>query len=462
MTAEPSPSPPAAPRAPAAFALPRETFALRRAALIELGLFFALALALDSAFFGGTRLESIQPHPFWIPVLLLSAQYGTTAGLVAALAAILALRLGNMPVQGLRQDLYEYLFEVTKQPLAWLVTAVLFGELRMRHIRERDDLNRSLELARTESEGIAKAYRDLKRLKDGLEGRVAGQLRTVFTLYEAARAIDKLQEAEVIQGVPSLVNTVMKPRKFSLFMLQAEGLHAVTMEGWTAEDGYSRSFSASSMLFEQVIGRQRHLCAARREDERLLRGEGLLAGPLISSNSGEVVGMLKIESLGFVDLTVHTVENFRILCQWVGTAIAKARQYQKARESSLVSDDGTLYSSGFFTRQAEFLGHLGRRMGFPTSTVMIRPTELAGISAEQRRQTTSLMGKAVAQALRNTDMAFDYGYQGAVFGVILPGTPLEGAKIAANKLERSIRASLPEEYRDLPIDFIAEQVGAPD
>jgi len=437
---------------------PRRLLGFRRVALIELALFFGVALGLDWALGAGMRFEGVQPHPFWIPVLLLAIQYGTNEGILAALAAALALRLGNLPEQSIAQDLYQHLFTLTREPILWLVAGVLFGELRMRQIREREDLRAGLALARKEAEAITRSYRALKSVKENLETRVAGQLRTVFTLYQAAKAIDKLDEGDVMLGVADLIRTVMKPDKFSLFLLNNDVLESVTNEGWDDEqDTYARWFDHSSALFETVIGRQRQLCVTKLEDERILAGEGVLAGPLVSSDTGEVVGMVKIESLGFTDLSVNTVENFRILCEWVGTALAKARQYREANEQRVFTDDA-LYSSNFIGRQAEFLALLGRRMGFETTSITIRPSGLSRLSAGQRAELAAAIGRAVRDSLRDTDLACDFGHQGASFGVVLTGTPVEGAKLVEAKLERAVRESLPTGLTRIPITFTTQKV----
>ncbi len=444
----------------APMAAPRRWLGLRRIAVLELALFFAVMLGGDWAFGSGLRYEGIQPHPFWIPVLLLAVQYGTNEGVLAALVAAAALRLGNVPDPTLNQDLYQHLYILTRDPILWLVSGVLIGELRMRQIRERDELRLHLAMARKESEAITRSYRALKSVKENLETRVAGQLRTVFTLYQAAKAIDKLDEGEVMLGVADLVRTVMKPDKFSLFLLNNDVLESVTNEGWDDEqDGYARWFDHGSALFERVVGRQRQLCVNRAEDERILNGEGVLAGPLISSDTGEVVGMIKIESMGFTDLSVNTVENFRILCEWIGTALAKARQYSLANEQRIMTDD-SLYSSHFIGRQAEFLALLGRRMGFETTSITIRPSGLSRLSAAQRAELASAIGSAVRDSLRDTDLACDFGHQGTSFGVVLTGTPLEGAKLVEAKLEQAVRAALPLALRRIPISYTTQKVEA--
>jgi len=438
---------------------PARLLGFRRVALLELALFFAAALGIDWLSTGGMRFEGVQPHPFWIPVLLITVQYGTGEGVLAAIAATVALRLGNMPEQLISQDLYQYLYAVSREPILWLVTAVLLGELRMRQLREREELRANLDTARKESDAIARSYRQLKSVKESLETRVAGQLRTVFTLYQAARAIDKLDEGEIMLGVADLIRTVMKPEKFSLFLLNNDVLESVTNEGWDDDDNYARWFDNTSAIFETVVGRQRFLSVARVEEERTLRGEGLMAGPLVSPDTGEVFGMVKIESLGFMDLSVNSVENFRILCEWIGTALGKAKQYREANEQRVFTEDGSLYTSSFIGRQAEFLAHLGKRLGFETSMITIKPHGLARLTVAQRSEVAASIGKAVRASLRDTDLACDIGHNGLVYGVVLPATGVEQARIVAAKLETAVRKALPARLSTITISFVAESVG---
>ena len=58
--------------------------------------FFAVAfLAWEWAVPGEANLTALSPQPFWIPVILLSAKYGTTSGLIAAgLAVALSIATG--------------------------------------------------------------------------------------------------------------------------------------------------------------------------------------------------------------------------------------------------------------------------------------------------------------------------------------------------------------------------------
>ncbi len=314
-----------------AVAPPPTVLGLRRSAIVEVLAFFAVALAIDFVFFDFGRFAGVAPHPFWAIVLLCAVQYGTSEGLLAAAASSAALLAWNLPPQRFDEDLYQWLLGATLEPLLWTVAAVVFGELQGRVRRERDELREEALQSRKREEVIAAAYRKLDARREALESRVAGQLRTVFAIYNAAKGIERMATDEVQAGVADLVRTVLGPRRFSVFLLSGDALTLATSEGWDgAGTVYARAFDGQSRLFQAVVGSHRTLVAASAADEQVLGGEGLLAGPLLNVDSGEVIGMLKIEEMGFLDLSVTSTENFRLLCEWIGTAYAQARRFESA------------------------------------------------------------------------------------------------------------------------------------
>jgi polysaccharide biosynthesis protein PelD len=322
------------PPAPAPGA-PKMLFGLRQSAVIEITLFLGMALAIDLLFFDFTRFTDVKPHPFWAIVLLCAVQYGTSEALVAVAAASATLLIGNTPAQGFDEDLYAWLLRATLDPLLWAVAAVLFGELQGRMRRERDQLREDVAQSRRREDVIAAAYRRLDVRREGLEARVAGQLRTVFAIYNAAKGIERMAIDQIEAGVADLVRTVMAPRRYSLFLLRGETLVMAMNEGWEKkETRNAASFDGQSALFQAIVGSRRTLVAALAADDAVLRGEGLLAAPLLNVDTQEVIGMLKIEEMGFLDLTATTIENFRLLCEWIGTAYANAARAGRGADKS--------------------------------------------------------------------------------------------------------------------------------
>lgn len=417
----------------------------RRAAWIELLFFLGVALAVDYFLLAGDRFLSVSPHPFWIIVLLLAVQYGTGEGVLAAALSSIALLAGNLPVQTIDQDFYDWFFEVSRRPLFWLMAAVILGELSQRHIRARKTLTASLGEAEERADGLSRAFEELNLHKRALEVRLAGQLRTVISTYQAAKAIEKLEPGLVLFGVSDMVSAMLNPGKFSLYTFSGGArLQAGIQRGWKPDDAYQRLFDPESPLFKALVDERRTLCVANPKDEPILEGQGVLAGPLVSGD-GHLLGMLKIEEMGFMGLNLSTVENFKVVCEWIGSVYTTAKRFKQSRSNNLFSEDGGLFSPAFFTWQAEFLTRLGTRMGFPASLLELEIQTGESWSEDSRKRYHELVGEVVKKALRTTDLAFEHEGKGWRYTLILPNTSAANAGIAADKMETALDETLERE-----------------
>lgn len=429
--------------APAARLAKPTVFGLRRSALIEITLFLALALALDIFALDGTRFRAIQPHPFWLLILLVSVQYGTAEGMVAAAASTLAFLAGAIPSQGIGEDFYDYLFTVVKLPMLWFVTAVTLGEIRARHRRAYDEMAVRYEELKERSARLSEVYRRLVRVKENLEVRVVGQLRTFLTTYETARLIERSDPGEVLLAIVDVVRSIVTPEKFSLFLLNDQVLEAAIQDGWQPGDRFARVFDARVPLYREVVEHQRVICITNEADEAALGPEGVLAGPLINAQTGTVIGMLKIEKLELLDLNVSTIENFRALSVWIGTAYAKAvAQAAQAAEAAL-SAGRDVMPWQYFEPQQYFLASLARRAGFDLSAIRLQFTNLAALSEEERTTISGAVSAAVRLALGASAMPFSQETAGS-YVVLVPNMGVVAAEAAAERLGTSLRTQLRE------------------
>jgi len=409
---------------------------LRFSAIAELTIFLVLAIAADFYLGDGDRFWDVAPHPFWLIVIALSVQYGTNEGIFAAVCCTTALLAWNLPDQGVGQDLYDYLFEVTLTPIMWFAASVLFGELRVRQIRERDELRRGLNAAIERERVLSQRYRELDTIKDRLEERVAGQLKTVYSTYQAAREIESLGVGRVLLGMSNLVESILSPKKHSIFLLKGTDLQSTFGKGWSRKDTYSRAFDSGSPLFQTVIGRQEIVTIADPVGEKILDGEGVLAGPLIDHETGEVVGMLKIEELGFLDYNLGTIESFRILCEWLAAAYSNARNFERAKTQAAFDPEINMMSAGIYDRMSKVMSAVARRVGFDVSMLLFQISFPSDATSEERRERIRDLGVAVETVLRNTDVVFNRRQGDYDYTVILPNTSAENADIVAQKMRR--------------------------
>jgi polysaccharide biosynthesis protein PelD len=414
---------------------------LRLSALLEMAIFFTLALLV--AWVSGTspRFISVSPHPFWIIVLLISVQYGSNEGLLAVLLSSLILLVGNMPAQQIDQDFYGWLLHVMANPLMWLIAAVVLGEMRMRHVRERDVLVAELVSANEREKTFADSYEKVRTRKERLELNVASQVRTETAAYRAAKAMEKLDPDHVIEGVATMVESALGADKFSLYLLEGDSLQSALTHGWNERDAAALGdgYRSQSTLYQAIIGRKETLCIVNEAHERILAGQGVLAGALFDTETGIVLGMLKIESLPFLELNLSTVESFKALCEWIAIALTNARNYQLAMNDSTVNPEHNLMTRSFFTRYRDYIIALARRLKFNVFMVGITVSNHDTLDAESQIRLARILSETVDKTLRNVDFAFDYQQDTSHYALILPATDAAGAEVVREKLEKELQ-----------------------
>jgi hypothetical protein len=325
-----------------------------------------------------------------------------------------------------------------------MIAALVLGEVRMRHTRERDELEEALARSVGQERELAMAFERVNTVRQSLEGRIAGQLRTAVTMYQAARSLDRQDPSEVLLGVVDTVLAILNPIKCSLYLLRDDALEISIGHGWTRDDNLHRVFKSTSSLFQEVIGKQRVLCAVNPEDELVLTGQGVLAGPLVDHGTGAVLGMLKIEELGFLDLHFSNIQTFTVLCDWIADSYLSAQHFQEARSAGTVSEETQVLTYKGFERQKEYLMRLASRLRFDLSMIVIRaenPTEIGG------RRIVSIPGvlhEVSKSMLRRSDLLCEYQPGGLQYCILLPGATAEKASAIAARLAESLRGPIAE------------------
>lgn len=418
---------PASPPAPVR--VPRHT------PILETALFLVAALAADWLWGGGDRFAGLEPHPFWIIVLFMAVQYGTIEALQAAGAASVALLAWNLPAHTFDQTVHEYALEMLWRPLLWIAAAVVFGELRVRHKAGEADLATRLQTADRRVALLSRAHGELSSAKERLETRLAGQLRTATEMVDAARAIETLDPSLVIAGASELVTVAIHARQFSLFLLKGDALILAAQQGWTEEGVYAQRYPSTAPLFREVVGAQRFVSVASPVGETILAGQGLMAGPLIHPKTGELLGMLKVEDMHFLDFNLSNVQTFKALCGWIATAYANA----VAHEADQIVDETTrLYGMKFLERQTGYITEIAQRFGFDL-TLLFFKVEVDGLTDDQRRALPAVLGTVSRHVLRGTDLVFSHEPAGTQFAALLPGATADGAVVVSRKLMTGLR-----------------------
>lgn len=420
----------------------RNVFGLRVTAMIEIVVGLALLVLLDQLFGSGTMFWDVNPHPFWVVIILVAAQYGANEALLAAFACSVMYLLGKWPERVEGADMFAYYYDVLINPILWFGFGLLAGVFTERHLRKVHRLDQELTESRDREQTITESYSFVRRRKEDLETQIAGRLTSSVQAYKAAKSIEALNPKDVLRGVEDLVSAIISPQKFSIYTLQNNKLSATILHGWNQTDTYAQELDSFSPLYQAVIGNHVTLCAANTDQELILERQGVLAGPIVDPTSKRTLGMLKIEQIDFTHLNLNTIETFKALCEWVGASLMNAENYLAVKEDSVVNPEHNLMTYNFFKRQSDYLTNLAKRVGFDLTMIVVRIANPERLNGTDRLAIARQLSESVKSALRTIDLAFEYQTNGEEYSVLLPATSKHGANIVRDKIAKDLDRQL--------------------
>jgi len=296
------------------------------AALVEIAVFVILPGLLDYAVPGFPTLNETQPHFYWLPVLLLTLQYGSPSGLLAAGVAIVISSFLGWPEQEIGENHFSYLLRIWLQPVLWIATAVVLGQFRLRQIEAKQALERSVTLLAEQRAELAVHAQRLRDRCDRLE-------RLIATRHEAGgsalmAAIGRTQamtRADAERALHDCIALAFGECRLTMLVLAGDELRATFRHG--IEDGRApQRIPSASPFFQAIVRRRETLSVLAPAGEQSLDGHGLAAVPMASD--GNVVGALLLEACSPDQLDRATSDRLAAL------AMAMAASHRIAEETS--------------------------------------------------------------------------------------------------------------------------------
>jgi hypothetical protein len=288
----------------------------------EFLLLFALAIFAADALSETSRSYL---HPLWLPVIVLSLQHGTPAGITAAVAASGLFLWEELPPMVLSEDLYHYIGRVGVEPIGWTCAALLIGYVRDRQIRKRSELQAELAERGQHCQAVAQLCDNLRRRADLLERHIAANATS--SPSDVAEAVSGLYESDSINFADRMGRFILLMTggsDFTIYLLQHNELRiAIDVRNERTHSG-DIVMPANDPLFEAVVNSRRTLLATRAADRDLLGRRGIVIGPLLNRRSShEVIGMLRIGGVDLADFPQDIERKFTLVCSEISRLLGR-------------------------------------------------------------------------------------------------------------------------------------------
>ncbi len=276
-------------------------------ALIEIIVLFGLIAGADWLH-PGIDIADIRPHPFWAPVLLLSLQYGTASGLLAAGVAIAITAFNGFPEQSTSETYFAYFLKIWIEPILWVGAAVLLGQFRMRQIARKEALVTQITELAHQHATISDYATKLRIHCTSLERQIAGRSEpNILLVLEALNAATLANTTDKVGGIAEafsrVIALVLPGARATLYTADTTGFRLTAVAGTPPEGGTRAWISTTDPLYRAVVGEAHGISVLTKAGELMLAGAGLAAVPVRttaaarSALDNKIVGMLLIEEI---------------------------------------------------------------------------------------------------------------------------------------------------------------------
>ena len=312
---------------------------LRWSSMLRIGFEFALlfGLALAAKHILAATGTGSYPNPLWLPVIVLSLQYGLAAGLGAAVVAAGLQYWGGLPPALMSEDMYSYIGRVAAEPVGWTCVALLVGHIRSRQIANHAELEAELAERSRHSAAVADLCIDLRARTEMLERHIAANAHSSnIDVAESIMALAHASWDNFSERLTRFVTLMTGAAEFSVYLKRDNAL-AVAFQP-SDEHHHAADVPPDDPLFTAIVHEQRMLSAASPAGRALLGDRAILAGPLIDpSATDRVIGMLAIGGASLDDTAEYIELRFALTADEIARLADRISLFERWRSAAAPS-----------------------------------------------------------------------------------------------------------------------------
>lgn len=363
-------------------------------------------------------------------VALVAARFGYAVGVGTGLAAaILSLTAAGAHPASFLQAFADRtpLLAACSYPVMGVLVGLVGDLPRTRAQRAEGELSR----VRENFQQLQERFRVLLEAKEAVDRRIVGQVQTVASLYEAARELETLVPQQIPPAILRLLVRFLEVEAAAFYALENGRLVLVEAVG-------ARADRATTLGLDTVLGRVatlRQNLAVTHQAEREEAG-CLLAAPLLTPD-GRGRGVIAIEQLPFRQLTPATAQMLGLLADWASRALANSEAFTRAQELQRDHPVTGLRRVHYMDDRLHDEWAAARRYKLPLSVIMVHDAALETADEASWAARAEALASELKRRVRNIDVGGHYRTRGS-FLMILPVTPLEGAKVLAGRLAEAL------------------------
>jgi GGDEF domain-containing protein len=377
----------------------------------------------------------VNPHPYWLIILLVAGRYGPLEGLVigaltAALYAAWGMTGAALQFEGFGLLTSDFILPIAFLALGWCAGMINKISRRRSDASPGNEPAPPAEPVRLDTEALSAAHLSLIAMRE-------------LTLTEFCKKI------------PGLLRNLLAVQCTSIYLLRNNRLQLQYREDRSGDNvsALPDNVEPDSGVMGEVVRKRRPYFAAPDNDTS--QTAIAMSAPLLNRDN-QVFGVLNVEHIRQQDMDGNSQRIFEMLAQWIARSIGHVNRERKADEQLADPYTGAC-SYPYFQKKLRYELARSRRTQTPLTLLLLEVTRFAEMSDKERRNVLIVLDRIFEHTLREIDIICKYNKDN-VFAIILPGQNGDAADRAVGRLVTDIDSYQlrPFEHR---LEFLALKTG---
>lgn len=350
----------------------------------------------------------VDPHPYWLGILLFGFRYGVAAGLASGLLSAL-LYFGAAWFLVERYLFEDWIFYLL--PSFFILIGVAVGLGVGRYKLAIATLKREQALLKTDIERAKEEIRVLQEINAGLEKRIVTRMSTLVTLYEGARRLESADLEELYRAILHFVAKTLEAEEAAVYLSTDDGWTLKESIGWKeyqkrpSKFGRAEGITGMAGSANKIVTIRDFVRAAPGSGPApQLLGDAVMAGPLRRGERGEVVGVIAIQHLPMTLFNSASVNLFTFLLGWASRAIGHAAYLRELQSREIVDPEYQVYSTSYFQSRAQQEFARSKKYYLPLSIGLVHMPGLNVLPAARRERVLVATAQLLRESCREVDV----------------------------------------------------------
>ncbi|MFH1416556.1 MAG: hypothetical protein ABIH89_10785 [Elusimicrobiota bacterium] len=380
---------------------------------------YAVIIALNYLFSpADPGFLDVNPSPFWIPIMLISARYGFIPGLVTGLTGAfiyLFYAIGGMP----GREGISRLAETGRllMPGYFIAAGAVTGSIRQKYIESEREKELALEKHIKRVTELEDEKEELEKSNRILESRIVGEAATFRTLYDSAMELEGNNLEQVLKGLLDILGKSFGVKKAAVYFIDGEIFALRSSSGVGEEDAVKSNIPVNDSIMKLALEAGKLLTVKdileMTKDGRYASqyGDTLLLAPVRDSSG--IIAVLNITEMDFYMLTKANTCMIDLLLRWIKHSIDKIEKYTET-SSRLIKDELTgVYSYNYLLEKMpyEYAMAVSHKRRLALCVVSIGNSGILEDSAREIASMTLL--SVIRNCMTEDEMLFNHKYAGA-------------------------------------------------